>query len=119
MEQKQNNGRVNVNITLPEYVNLYLENESYAVTVTFHITEEMYNVMKLLYKDVKYFECIKVKGQYYCRFFKRYRYTCPINVAVFQCAKKDKESLMIMMRETKIALLNTEILAIKLGFRGI
>ena len=114
MEQKQNNGRVNVNIILPEYVNLYLENESYVVTVTFHITEEMYNLMKILYKDIKYFECIKVRGQHYCRFYKRYSYKCPINVAVFGCAKKDKDTLMIMMREAKIALLNTEILAIKL-----
>ena len=114
MEQKQNNGRVNVNIILPEYVNLYLENEYYTVTVTFHITKEMYDVMKLLYRDVRYFECIKVKGQHYCRFIKRYRYTCPINVAVFGYAKKDKETLMVMMRETKIALLNTEILSIKL-----
>lgn len=117
MEQKKNNGRVVSEIILPEYVNLYLQNESYVVTVTFHITKEMYDVMKLLYKDVRYFECIKVKGQYYCRFYKRYRYTCPINVAVFECAKKDKDTLMIMMRETKIALLNTEILAIKLGFK--
>lgn len=114
MEQRKNNGRVISRIILPEYVNLYLENESYVVTVTFHITEEMYNVMKLLYQDVKYFECIKSKGQYYCRFYKRYRYTCPINIAVFGCAKKDKETLMIMMRETKIALLNTEILSIRL-----
>ena len=117
MEQKKNNGRVVSEIILPEYVNLYLQNESYIVTVTFHITKEMYDVMKLLYKDVRYFECIKVKGQHYCRFYKRYRYTCPINVAVFKCAKEDKDTLMIMMRETKIALLNTEILAIKLGFK--
>lgn len=114
MEQKQNNGRVNVDITLPEYVNLYLNNENYVVTVTFQITKEMYDLMKILYANVKYFECIKVKDRYYCRFFKRYRYTCPINVAVFGCAKKDKDTLMIMMRETKIALLNTEILSIKL-----
>lgn len=117
MEQKKNNGRVVSEIVLPEYVNLYLQNESYVVTVTFHITKEMYDVMKLLYKDVKYFQCIQVKGQYYCRFYKRYRYICPINVAVFGYAKKDKDTLMIMMRETKIALLNTEILAIKLGFK--
>lgn len=114
MEQKQNNGRVNVDITLPEYVNLYLENKYYTVTVTFQITKEMYDLMKILYADVKYFDCIKVKDRYYCRFIKRYRYTCPINVAVFECAKKDKDTLMIMMRETKITLLNVEIIEIKL-----
>ena len=112
MEQKQNNGRVNVDITLPEYVNLYLHNEYYVVTVTFQITEEMYHIMKVFYKDVRYFECIKIKDKYYCRFLKKYRYTCPINVAVFGCAKKDKESLMIMMREVKIVLLQQEILSI-------
>lgn len=112
MEQKQNNGRVNVDITLPEYVNLYLNNENYVVTVTFQITKEMYDLMKILYADVKYFECIKVRDRYYCRFFKRYRYTCPINVAVFECAKKDKDTLMIMMREAKIKLLNYEIVSI-------
>lgn len=112
MEQKQNNGRVNVDITLPEYVNLYLNNENYVVTVTFQVTKEMYDLMKILYADVKYFECIKVRDRYYCRFFKRYRYTCPINVAVFECAKKDKDTLMIMMREAKIKLLNYEIVSI-------
>lgn len=112
MEQKQNNGRINVDIILPEYVNLYLHNEHYVVTVTFQITEEMYHIMKVFYRDVKYFECIKTKDKYYCRFLKRYRYTCPINVAVFDCAKKDKKSLMIMMREVKIVLLQQEILNI-------
>lgn len=116
MEQKQNNGRVNVDIILPEYVNLYLNNENYVVTVTFQITKEMYNLMKILYSNVKYFECIRVKDRYYCRFFKRYRYTCPINVAVFDCAKKDKDTLMIMMRETKVILLEIGILEIKSGY---
>lgn len=112
MEQKQNNGRINVDIILPEYVNLYLHNDNYVVTVTFHITKEMYNLMKVIYSNIKYFECIKVKDKYYCRFIKRYKYTCPINVAVFGCAKKDKDTLMIMMRETKMALLNNEIINI-------
>ena len=112
MEQKKNNGRVNVDITLPEYVNLYLHNEYYVVTVTFHITKEMYNLMKVIYSNIKYFECIKVKDKYYCRFIKRYKHTCPINVAVFGCAKKDKDTLMIMMREAKIKLLNYEIVSI-------
>ena len=112
MEQKQNNGRVNVDITLPEYVNLYLHNEHYVVTVTFQITEEMYHIMKVFYKDVRYFECIKVKNKFYCRFFRKYTYHYPINVAVFGCAKKDKDSLMTMMREIKIILLQQEILDI-------
>lgn len=112
MEQKKNNGRVNVDIILPEYVNLYLHNDNYVVTVTFHITKEMYNLMKVIYGNIKYFECIKVKDKYYCRFIKRYKYTCPINVAVFGCAKKDKETLMIMMRKAKMALLNNEIINI-------
>lgn len=112
MEQKQNNGRINVNIILPEYVNLYLNNENYAVSVTFQITKEMYDLMKILYANVEYFECIRVKDRYYCRFFKRYRYTCPINIAVFECAKKDKNTLMIMMRKAKMALLNNEIINI-------
>ena len=64
MEQKQNNGRVNVDIILPEYVTLYLHNEYYVVTVTFHITKEMYNLMKVIYGNIKYFECIKVKDKY-------------------------------------------------------
>ena len=112
MEQKQNNGRINVDIILPEYVNLYLHNDNYVVTVTFHITKEMYNLMKVIYGNIKYFECIKVKDKYYCRFIKRYRYTCPINVAVFEYATKDKDTLMIMMRKAKIALLNNEIINI-------
>lgn len=112
MKQKNSSGRVNVNIVLPEYVNLYLYNEYYVVTVTFPITEEMYHIMKVFYKDVKYFECMKGKDKYYCRFLKRYRYTYPINVAVFNCAKKDKESLMVMMREVKIVSLQQEILNI-------
>lgn len=112
MEQKKNNGRVNVDIILPEYVNLYLHNDYYVVTVTFHITKEVYDLMKVLYADVEYFECIKVKDRYYCRFIKRYRYTCPINAAVFEYAKKDKDTLMIMIRKTKMALLNNEIINI-------
>lgn len=112
MEQKQNNGRVNVNIILPEYVNLYLHNEFYVVTVTFQITKELYDFMKVIYKDVKYFECIKVKERYYCRFIKRYSYSCPLNTAVFECAKKDKDTLMIMMRESKMKLLEYEIINI-------
>lgn len=112
MEQKQNNGRVNVNIILPEYVNLYLHNESYVVTVTFQTTKELYNLMKVIYKDIKYFECIKVKDRYYCRFIKRYSYNCPLNTALFECAKKDKDTLMIMMREAKMKLLEYEIINI-------
>lgn len=112
MEQKQNNGRVNVNITLPEYVNLYLYNEYYVVTVTFQITEEMYHIMKVFYRDIKYFECIKVKNKYYCRFIKRYSYNCPLNTALFECAKRDKDNLMIMMREAKRKLLEYEIINI-------
>lgn len=112
MEQKQNNGRVNVNIILPEYVNLYLHNELYVVTVTFQITKELYDFMKVIYKDVKYFECIKVKERYYCRFIKKYSYNCPLNTAVFECAKKDKDTLMIIMRESKMKLLEYEIINI-------
>lgn len=112
MEQKQNNGRINVDIILPEYVNLYLHNEYYVVTVTFHITKEMYNLMKVIYGNIKYFECIKVKDKYYCRFIKRYSYNYPLNKALFEHAKKDKDNLMIMMREAKMALLNNEIINI-------
>ena len=112
MKQKQNNGRVNVDIILPEYVNLYLHNESYVVTVTFQISKEMYDIMKVIYSNIKYFECIRIKGRYYCRFLKRYNYNCPLNTALFGCAKKDKDTLMIMMREAKIKLLNYEIVSI-------
>ena len=112
MEQKQNNGRINVDIILPEYVNLYLHNESYVVTVTFQISKEIYDIMKVIYSNVKYFECIKVKNRYYCRFKKRYSYNCPLNTALFECAKRDKDNLMIMMREAKIKLLEYEIVNI-------
>lgn len=112
MEQKQNNGRINADIILPEYVNLYLRNESYTVTVTFSITKEMYNFMKVIYSNVKYFECIKVKDRYYCRFIKRYSYNCPLNTTLFECAKRDKDNLMIMMREAKMKLLEYEIINI-------
>lgn len=112
MEQKQNNGRINVNIILPEYVNLYLNNENYVVTVTFQVTKELYNFMKVIYSDIKYFECIKVKDRYYCRFIKRYSYNCPLNTALFVYAKRDKDNLMIMMREAKMKLLEYEIINI-------
>lgn len=115
MEQKQNNGRINVDIILPEYVNLYLHNESYVVTVTFQITKELYNLMKVIYSNIKYFECIKVKDRHYCRFIKRYSYNCPLNTALFECAKRDKDNLMIMMREAKMKLLEYEIINIIVG----
>lgn len=112
MAEKTQNGRVNVNITLPEYVNLYLYNDYYVVTVTFPITKEMYDYMKVLYKDIKYFECIKVNGKHYCRFFKKYTYNVPFSISLFNDANKDKNTLKIMMRDAKMSLLQLEILAI-------
>lgn len=112
MKQKQNNGRINANIILPEYVNLYLHNESYVVTVTFQISKELYDIMKVIYTNIKYFECIRIKDRYYCRFLKRYNYNYPLNTALFEHAKKDKDTLMIMMREAKIKLLKYEIVNI-------
>lgn len=109
---KKSIGRVNVDITLPEYVNLYLYNDTYVVTVTFPITKEMYDYMKVLYKDIKYFECIKVNNKHYCRFFKRYAYSVPFNISLFKIANQDKNRLKILMRDAKVSLLKIEILAI-------
>lgn len=113
MKQDNQFGRIDVNITLPSYVNLYLKDDHYAVSVTFHITKEMYDYMKVRYQNEKYFDYAKIGNKYYCRFLRKYRYTVPFNISLFQIAEQDKDTLKIMMRQTKIELLKHEIYKIK------
>lgn len=109
MKQENSFGRVNADITIPSYANLYLKDGYYTVSVTFNVTKEMYDYMKVIYHNIKYFDYIKLDNKYYCRFLRRYRYTVPFSISLFQIAEQDKDTLKIMMRQTKIALLKCEI----------
>lgn len=109
MKQENSFGRVDANITIPSYANLYLKDDHYAVSVTFNVTKEMYDYMRVIYQNVRYFDYIKIGNKYYCRFLRKYRYTVPFNISLFQIAEQDKDTLKVMMRQTKIALLKCEI----------
>lgn len=114
MKQENSFGRVDANITIPSYANLYLKDDHYAVSVTFHVTKEMYDYMKVIYQNVKYFDYTRIGNKYYCRFLRKYRYTVPFSISLFKIAEQDKDTLKIMMRQAKIALLECEIHQIKM-----
>lgn len=40
MKQENSFGRVDANITIPSYANLYLKDDHYTVSVTFRITKD-------------------------------------------------------------------------------
>ena len=52
MKQENSFGRVDANITIPSYANLYLKDDHYAVSVTLHVTKEMYDYMKVIYQNI-------------------------------------------------------------------
>ena len=97
MEQKQNNGRINVDIILPEYVNLYLHNDNYVVTVTFHITKEMYNFAFTENGDKAYLST----GSYCLDYFSiiggmRYNYQDSINLFLQAYYENPKLALKLL-----------------------
>ena len=84
------------------------------MTLKFKNGKEMYDYMKIIYQNMKYFDCTRIGNKYYCRLLRKYRYTIPFSVSLFQIAEQDKDTLKIMMRQAKIALLECEIHQIKM-----
>lgn len=110
MEKQRRNSLI-TNIRVPQFANLIMGETGYAIHITLHIdklTADYINNLKL--KDTYAFEW---KHRWYVKTYKNYKYSTPLNTALYCETYTRLAYLKITIREAKIEAIQNQIDRIK------
>lgn len=95
---------IQANIRAPKYVNIKLNNDAYILSISLHISEDVYTVLS---REDNIFP-MKYNNKYYIHWDSIFSYFMSFDEA-FDIAYKRLKSMKIMIRNAKIQLLTEEI----------
>lgn len=98
-------------IVAPEFTNMTLYNDSYRLTISLHISEEVFSRLSDCMREVKSFY---YKGRRYLHWEKTFYYNTKFDEA-FAEAEIALRHMKVIIREIKVRILQEEIDLIKYG----